>query len=592
MLKLNLKLNDLSDIHDATDLANLFVRLGYEQCFGQLNTEDLQLSPVLEESIYRSYLLASYQETKLQVILFELKWDSDPVLKKSLKAIANNLSQRSSLFLILGTTDYERLWVVTTLTHFNKQKMSLEKTIKLSQIFLQPPELFDVHSFTKLAASGKNVRQLYQTHHEFNTFASQRTRDKQPELDSLGLYLNTIGKTELLTSEQEILYSRQAQLWFQLKQVYDDWLKEYQTPPTDLEWAQKSDLSLAEFYQRFYLGKFARDKLTQANLRLVVKIANKYQSSSYCLDLIDLIQEGNQGLMKAVEKFDSTKGFRFSTYAYHWIRQAITRAIQNYSSIIRLPVHVWEKKREIDKTISEFKEAEIACSMENIAAYLEKSVQSIQEIIQYFEPILSLNIFVGDSEDTSLEQLIYDSKIEEELNLGLIREDLEEALSTLKPKEVDILKQRFGWDDGCDKSLQEIGKFYDITRERVRQIENKSLGKLKYLMSAYSKASTDHLRSEGKKPKEIPSTEPPPAPRTPSQSRTTHKVNNSNKTNKTPLPSIHDEVKVEGIRVFKCSGFSDDRIISILWKVPQDSPEFYKAKQEYQQLINPTHNLV
>ncbi|WP_430540997.1 sigma factor-like helix-turn-helix DNA-binding protein [Roseofilum acuticapitatum] len=162
----------------------------------------------------------------------------------------------------------------------------------------------------------------------------------------------------------------------------------------------------------------------------------------------------------------------------------------------------------------------------------------------------------------------------------------------MKPKEVDILKQRFGWDDGCDKSLQEIGNFYDITRERVRQIENKSLGKLRYLMSAYSKASTDHLRSEGEKPKEIPSTEPPPAPRTPSQSRTTHEVNNSNKTNKTPLPSIHDEVKVERIRVFKCSGFSDNRIISILWKVPQDSPEFYKAKQEYQQLINPTHNLV
>ncbi|MBP0013648.1 MAG: sigma-70 family RNA polymerase sigma factor [Roseofilum sp. SID2] len=585
-----LKLNDLSEIHEATDLANLFVRLGYENCFGQLNTENLQLSPVLEESIYRSYLLASYQETQLQVILFELKWDSDTVLKKNIKAIANNLSQRSNLFLILGTTDYERLFVVTTLTHFDKTKMSLEKIIKLSQVFLQPPELFDVHLFTKLAASGKDVRQLYQTHHKFNTFASQRTRDKQPELDSLGLYLNTIGKTKLLTPEQEILYSRQAQLWFQLKQVYDDWLKEHKTRPTDLEWAQKSDLSLPEFYQRFYLGKFARDKLTQANLRLVVKIAKKYQSSSYCLDLIDLIQEGNQGLMIAVEKFDPTKGCRFSTYAYHWIRQAITRAIQNYSSIIRLPVYIWDNKRKIDKTISEFKEAEIACSMENIAAYLEKSVQSIQEIIQYFEPILSLNIFVGDSEDTSLEQLIYDSKIEEELNLGLIREDLEEALSTLKPKEVDILKQRFGWDDGDYKSLQTVGNIYGVSRERIRQIENINLIRLRHLMSAYSNEymkNSDSLRSESLNQNKISSTEPPPAPRRPSLSRKTNEVNDSNNNS---LPFIYDELKVQKIRIFKCSGFSDDRIISILWKVPEDSPEFCRAKQEYQKLMNPTHN--
>lgn len=182
--------------------------------------------------------------------------------------------------------------------------------------------------------------------------------------------------------------------------------------------------------------------------------------------------------------------------------------------------------------------------MKNIADYLEKSVQSIQEIIQYFEPILSLNIFIGENEDTSLEQLMYDPKLEEELNRNLIREDLEKALSTLKPKEVDILKQRFGWDDGHDKSLQEIGNSYRLTRERVRQIEKKSLGRLRNLMSAYSKASirnSDHLRSESKKPKEISSTEPPPAQRTTSQSRTTHEVNNSNKT---PLPSIHDELEV------------------------------------------------
>lgn len=263
--------------------------------------------------------------------------------------------------------------------------------------------------------------------------------------DSLRVYLQEIGRIPMLKADEEIELARKiAEL--------------------ELEGSRK-----------------AKDKMVESNLRLVVSIAKKYQNRG--LDLLDLIQEGNLGLIKAVEKFDCTMGTRFSTYAYSWIRQAITRAIADRSRTIRLPVHVYETISKIKKTTKQLSE-EISRkpTEEEIATKMEITITKLRFTIKSAKSIISLDTKMGDYEDCTLGELIeFDGETpEEKVYKNLFSEDLESVLDTLGPRQRDIIRMRFGLDDGREKSLQEIGNIFNLTRERIRQIEAKALLRLRH----------------------------------------------------------------------------------------------------------------
>ena len=268
------------------------------------------------------------------------------------------------------------------------------------------------------------------------------TNDNAVMDDPVKVYLKEIGRVPLLTPEQEIEYAIR---------IADD-------------------------------DPVAKKRLAESNLRLVVSIAKRYVGRG--MQFLDLIQEGNMGLIKAVDKFDYTKGFKFSTYATWWIRQAITRAIADQARTIRIPVHMVETINKVKKANSQLlhqngKEPR----PEEIAEFLEMPTDKVREILRVAQEPVSLETPIGEEEDSHLGDFIPDEDAlppDDAASMSLLKEQLADVLKTLTPREEKVLALRFGLEDGNPKTLEEVGKVFNVTRERIRQIEAKALRKLRH----------------------------------------------------------------------------------------------------------------
>ena len=299
--------------------------------------------------------------------------------------------------------------------------------------------------------------------------------------DSIRVYLQEIGRIRLLRPDEEIELARKIADLLHLEELAAQFESDNGKLPDTKEWAALVEMPVIRFRRRLMLGRRAKEKMVQSNLRLVVSIAKKYMNRG--LSFQDLIQEGSLGLIRAAEKFDHEKGYKFSTYATWWIRQAITRAIADQSRTIRLPVHLYETISRIKKTTKVLsQEFGRKPTEEEIAESMEMTIEKLRFIAKSAQLPISLETPIGKEEDSRLGDFI-EADIEnpeQDVAKNLLREDLEGVLATLSPRERDVLRLRYGLDDGRMKTLEEIGQIFDVTRERIRQIEAKALRKLRH----------------------------------------------------------------------------------------------------------------
>ncbi len=355
-------------------------------------------------------------------------------------------------------------------------------------------------------------------------FEEDHTNRRQNQTtDLVRLYLQDIGRVPLLERDEELTEARKVQNYIQLiekrqegaesgdsilaefvrciefhdrlatqlghRPSFSRWATEMQLEREILrtriregkrQWATIMELTPQQLDQVLKAGIKAKEHLIKANLRLVVSVAKKYQNRG--LELLDLIQEGTLGLERAVDKFDPTKGYRFSTYAYWWIRQGITRAIATQSRTIRLPVHITEKLNKIKKAQRQISQNQGRTpSLDDVARALEMTVEQVREVLQKVPRSVSLEIRVGKDRDTELGDLLetQDASPEENLVRESLQRDLQSLLSELTDREREVIELRYGLDEGKTHSLAEIGRILELSRERVRQIEAKALQKLR-----------------------------------------------------------------------------------------------------------------
>ncbi|WP_346742387.1 RNA polymerase sigma factor RpoD [Rhabdothermincola salaria] len=307
--------------------------------------------------------------------------------------------------------------------------------------------------------------------------------------DPVRMYLKEIGRVSLLTGQEEV----------ELAQIIERGTAAAERL-ADLsasgELAAVDPLEKRRLTRLVRKGEDAKAELTQANLRLVVSIAKRYVGRGMLM--LDLIQEGNLGLMRAVEKFDWTKGFKFSTYATWWIRQAITRAIADQARTIRIPVHMVESINKVHRVQRQMvQDLEREPTIEELAAKVDMTPARVREIMRISQDPLSLDSPVGEEDDSNLADFIEDQSAEAPAEMAarmMLNTAVEEALSDLNDREKAVVRMRFGLDDGQARTLEEVGREFGVTRERIRQIESKTLAKLRH--PQHSQKLRDYLDGE------------------------------------------------------------------------------------------------
>jgi RNA polymerase primary sigma factor len=301
--------------------------------------------------------------------------------------------------------------------------------------------------------------------------AARPERTEGGGFDPVRMYLKEIGKVPLLTGEQEVSLAKRIEAGVHATERLED-----ETA------APLSDEALASLQAVAVDGEIAKKQLTEANLRLVVSIAKRYVGRG--MALLDLVQEGNLGLIRAVEKFDYTKGFKFSTYATWWIRQAITRAIADQARTIRIPVHMVETMNKVLRVQRQMlQELGREPTVEEVAAKVELTPDRVRDIQRISLEPVSLETPVGEEDDSSLGDFVEDPSAIAPATAAaraLLTEAIEEALEELNDRERAVVRLRFGLDDGQVRTLEEVGREFGVTRERIRQIESKTLAKLRH----------------------------------------------------------------------------------------------------------------
>ena len=295
--------------------------------------------------------------------------------------------------------------------------------------------------------------------------------------DPVRVYLKEIGQVALLTGDEEVALAKRIQAGMEASEQLAE------AEAGRAAGAPELDAVTARRLRRLFDdGELAKKELTRANLRLVVSIAKRYVGRGMLL--LDLIQEGNLGLMRAVEKFDHTKGFKFSTYATWWIRQAITRAIADQARTIRIPVHMVESMNKVHRLQRQMvQELEREPTVEELADRVAMSPERVRDILRISQDPLSLDSPVGEEDDSNLADFIPDGGAEAPAEAAakmMLGEAVVEALAGLSDREKQVVRLRFGLDDGQARTLEEVGKEFGVTRERIRQIESKTLAKLRH----------------------------------------------------------------------------------------------------------------
>ncbi len=303
---------------------------------------------------------------------------------------------------------------------------------------------------------------------------------EQASSDLVRTYLQEIGRIPLLTHEQEIVYGKQVQRMMHLYEMRTALTQQLGQEPSLETWAQATNLSLNELNAAVMSGHTAKRKMIEANLRLIVSVAKKYQRRG--MELLDLVQEGTLGLERGVEKFDPTRGYKFSTYAYWWIKQGITRAIAQQARMIRLPVHVTEKLNKIKKAQRQLtQQLGRTATTTEIADALGWPAEKVRECLEQARQPISLELRVGENLDTELGELLVDTSAmpEDYAEQSAQRAHLEAMMAELTPQQQQALSLRFGLNGQPEHTLTKAGLSMGVSRERVRQLEASALKKLR-----------------------------------------------------------------------------------------------------------------
>ena len=311
---------------------------------------------------------------------------------------------------------------------------------------------------------------------------STGSRRKLPLEDNIGAFFKEMARYPLLTAEEEIILANDVKQMLAVEKVRQKSLAASQAPLSKEELAAKMGIDLKQLESIQYRGKVAKRKMIRSNLRLVVSIAKRYLNRG--VPFLDLIQEGAIGLNRATEKFDPNKGYKFSTYAYWWIRQAITRTIANDARTIRLPIHIVEKLNKLKKAQRNLKQKlQRNPSEDELATELKISPSQLRQLLELRRQSLSLNHRVGKAEDTELVDLLEDSELqlpEDRMNENMMRQEITDVLDdVLTQREKDVICLRYGLSTSQPYTLEEVGGMFSLSRERVRQIQSKAMRKLR-----------------------------------------------------------------------------------------------------------------